>query len=114
MDGPENENQLKQVLGWSGATNAFVGFDKLLEQSAGDSGTSLTFHGDDWKRFTAAGTDSRFDPTEFQLVGGTERDFSQMLPSQFGPRSEDLANYGAVIELLPRVAADAGWQHHVK
>jgi len=114
LDGPENENQLKKILGWSGATNAFAGFDKLLEQAGGDGAMTLVYHSDDWKHFTDAGGDTRFDRTGLQPAGGAERDFTELLPSHFGLRPEEWSSFGAQIELLPRPAVEAGGQNNAR
>ena len=111
LDGPENENQLKKVLGWTGSSNAFAGFDKLLELTGSDAGAPLIYQGDDWKRFTDAGADTRFDRTGLQPAAGVERDFTQFLPSHFSLKSAELSPYGAPPELLPKPAAELSGQY---
>ena len=106
LEGLENENQLKKVLAWSGAANAFVGFDRFLEQG-GDGGTALHYQNDEWKRFTDAGPDSRFVRAALQVAGGADRAFSSILPNDF-PLKSDLAAYGAPLDKLPRPTIEIG------
>ncbi len=104
VEGLEIENQLKKLLGWTGSSNAYAGFDKLLEQTALDGGTALAYQADDWKRFTEAGSGTRFERTALQPTGTTERPFQLWLPNDFTQRSE-LSLFGAAIETLPQPRA---------
>jgi hypothetical protein len=110
LDGPENENQLKKVLRWAGTADAFSGFDKLLELTGTDTAAMLVYQSDDWRRFTGAGTDTRFDRMGWQPAGGAERDFTQLLPDHFSQRPDELSNFGAPIEQLPKPAGEASGQ----
>ena len=104
VEGLENENQLKKLLSWTGSSNAFAGFEKLLEQSALDGGMALVYQADDWKRFTEAGPGTRFERTALQPTGGAERAFQLWLPTDFGQKPE-LSQFGASIDTLPRPTA---------
>jgi hypothetical protein len=104
VEGLENESQFKKILGWTGSTNAFLGFDRLLDQSTLDGGATLVYQADDWKRFTDASADSRFERAALQPAGGVDRAFQQWLPGDFAPRP-DLALFGAAVDNLGKPTA---------
>jgi serine/threonine protein kinase len=114
LEGPENESQFKKLLNWSGITNAFSGFEKLLELVGSDAGTTLAYQSEDWKRFSDTGPETRFDRGGLPVAGGPERDFTQLLPNHFTAGMAAFANFGAPLELLPRPFGEAGGHPSLK
>ena len=104
LEGSENVNQLKTLLTWSIAADAFVGYDKLLEQSSGEGATTLSYQSDDWKQFTQGG-DARFFRMLPDFAPTMERAFTAIMPADFNLTPE-LSNSGVPLETVPRPGPD--------
>jgi serine/threonine protein kinase len=89
-----DQEQLNQYLPWIGKTNAYTGFNKLVDQP-----DSMMFLLRDW----TLEPDARMLQVKFKLPARSDRPLSQAVPSDFLPMQAqmDLQGYGANLRELP-------------
>jgi hypothetical protein len=104
IHGLDNEEQTRKLLSWTGSSNAYGNYMKLLEQPpTNESAMTLAFYPDDWKRFSGDnGTETLYKNAVNVVDATIDRAFQEMLPEHFRPMTKtDVAGYGAMLDQVP-------------
>src|SRR5262249_54863421 len=106
IDGPDGEEQMKNVFRWVGKGNVYCGFDKILEQKSGaEGGGRLGYDEKSWRGFANEDPEPRFVQAKFEVQPLTERSLSRAVPQEFRPAAEprvDVTGAGADLDQIPR------------